>query len=159
MPLSKKLAAEFFGTFWLVLGGCDERLFVQDNSFIRRMCAHYPIARSPSAIGVEFDADGRISKNRAQIQHDINGANIGVVIDFPDLPRAIKKLAFRRAAQSAWKWDRRHNGAEFGRARSFWVCMLAYLPFLLPTESLLRETLKPFQVGGTIRAPIGGYVG
>jgi len=22
MPLSKKLAAEFIGTFWLVLGGC-----------------------------------------------------------------------------------------------------------------------------------------
>ncbi len=144
---------------FLSVGGCDERLFVQDNSFIRRMCARYPIARSPSAIGIEFASEGRISLNRAQIQHDLNGANIDLVIDFPDLPRAIKKLAFRRAAQTAWKWDRRHNGAAFGRARSFWVCMFAYLPLLLPSESLMRETLKPFHVGGTIRAPTGVHVG
>ena len=27
MPMSKKLAAEFIGTFWLVLGGCGSAVF------------------------------------------------------------------------------------------------------------------------------------
>jgi glycosyltransferase involved in cell wall biosynthesis len=138
---------------FLAVGGCDERLFVQDYSFIRRMCARYPIVRTSTVIGVEFAPEGRISQNRAQVQHDLNGANIDLLIDFPELPRTIKKLAFRRAAQTAWKWDRRHNGARFGRARSFWVCMLAYLPLLVPGEELSRETLIPFRVGGTIRSP------
>jgi glycerol uptake facilitator-like aquaporin len=31
MPLSKKLAAEFFGTFWLVFGGCGDLRFSQTS--------------------------------------------------------------------------------------------------------------------------------
>ena len=32
MPLSRKLAAEFIGTFWLVLGGCGAAVFAANPS-------------------------------------------------------------------------------------------------------------------------------
>lgn len=139
---------------FLAVGGCDERVFVQDYSFIRRMTTRYRVARTLSVVGIELDGPGRLSANQAQVLHDINAANYGLVTDFPELPGAIRRLCFRASAKRAWKWDRRHNGAAFGLALSFWICLLAYVPLFPGTAALTRATLAPFRVSRQVRSDL-----
>ena len=140
---------------FLAVGGCDERVFIQDQTWIRRMLTRFPIARTRSEIGVEFDGPGRISANHAQMTHDNSAACYGLLRDFPDLPRRIRQICFRSAAKRAWKWDRRLNGARFGETRAFWICLLAYLPLFAGTPGLTLASLQPFHTGTRIRSGYG----
>lgn len=137
---------------FLAVGGCDEHVFIQDQTFIRRMLTRFPIARTASVVGIEFDGPGRISAVRAQMSHDNNAANYGLLKDFPDLPAPIRQLCFRASAKRAWKWDKRHNGARFGLARSFWICVLAYVPLYCGSLALIAASLQPFRRGTRIRS-------
>ena len=46
MPLSKKLAAEFIGTFWLVFGGCGSAVLA---AAFPKSASDWSASRSPSA--------------------------------------------------------------------------------------------------------------
>jgi len=87
------------------------------------------------------------------MEHDRNAALYGLVRDHPDLSLSIRRLALRRAAGRAWKWDRRWNEAVFGLARSFWLNLLSYMPWLPDYEGLLRLTTQPYLRTGGVRVP------
>jgi hypothetical protein len=144
---------------YLACGGCDATVFIQENSFIYRMAIDNAFAftddiilHSPATEHHDRQG-GHLGENRAQMEHDRNAALHGLIRDFPDLPREIKRLALKRAAGRAWNWARRHNHKPWGGDRIFWINLLAYLPWLPDYEKLLSLTTAPCRVSGKVRLP------
>jgi len=144
---------------YLACGGCDRHIFIHENSFPYRLAIHHGIAITDEPlVAVESHQQRATSGNNLgqvsiQMEHDRNAALYGLVRDYPELSLAIRRLALRRAAGRAWKWDRRRNGAVFGLARSFWLNLQSYLPWLPNYEALLRLTTQPYLKTGGVRVP------
>lgn len=146
---------------YLVCGGCDATVFIQENSTIYRMAIDNAFAFTDDIIlhGIATEYldlyGGHLGEDRAQLEHDRNAALYGLIRDFPDLPCKIKRLALKRAAGRAWNWARRINKKSLGCDKVFWVNLLAYLPWLPDYKKWLSMTMAPFQVSGKVRLPPG----
>ena len=140
---------------YVACGGCDESVFVQDQSFIWRIAVgRHAFAITDELIAFSPDVPGdSLMSNRPQIEHDRNAAVLGVVRDHPDLPLAIRRLALRRVSGRAWKWARRINGRPWGGDATFWINALAYLPWLPRYDRLLAHCCRPYTVDGRVRLP------
>lgn len=144
---------------YLECGGCDRHIFIHENSFPYRLAIHHGIAITEEHLvateshQVRSTSGNNLGQVSIQMEHDRNAALYGLIRDHPELPHAIKRLALRRAAGRAWKWDRRQNGATFGLARSFWINYLSYLPWLPNYEELLSLTTRPYLKTGGVRVP------
>ena len=139
---------------FVACGGCDSSVFVQDYSLVWRLAVGNVFAITDDIIAFSPPEDeSNLSSNRAQVEHDRNAALCGLVRDYPELPHALKRTAFQRAAGRAWKWARRINGRPWGGDRSFWICLLSYLPWLPRYEGWLCATLAPYRFSGGIRLP------
>ena len=139
---------------FVACGGCDPSVFVQDYSLVWRLAIGNVFAITDDIIAFSPPEDkSNLSGNRAQVEHDRNAALCGLLRDYPDLPRALKRMALRRAAGRAWKWARRINGRPWGADRVFWICLLSYLPWLPRYEDWLGATVAPYRVAGGIRLP------
>ena len=144
---------------YLACGGCDRHIFNHENSFPYRMALHHGIAITDEPLvaiephQVRSTSGNNLGQVSIQMEHDRNAALYGLVRDHPDLSLSIRRLALRRAAGRAWKWDRRRNEAVFGLARSFWLNLLSYMPWLPDYEGLLRLTTHPYLRTGGVRVP------
>lgn len=144
---------------YLACGGCDRHIFIHENSFPYRLAIHHGIAITDEPlVAVETHQSRSTSGNNLgqvsiQMEHDRNAALYGLVRDHPDLSLSVRRLALRRAAGRAWKWDRRQNGAVFGLARSFWLNLQSYMPWLPDYERLLRLSTQPYLRTGGVRVP------
>ncbi|MBI1245739.1 MAG: glycosyltransferase [Alphaproteobacteria bacterium] len=139
---------------FLAAGGCDERVFIQDQGICPRVAA-VPGAR----IGV-FDAivclgpadePGRLMKNDAQILHDESLTALNFLRDHPTLGRVARLAAFRRCADRAWKRGRKLFGVgPFSVAH--WAYLQSRAGLLWHHEALIEATLAIYRAGGRVRS-------
>jgi glycosyltransferase involved in cell wall biosynthesis len=144
---------------YLACGGCDEKVFLHENSMIFRMAINNAFAFTKDIVlfgpprDFRTEHGGHLGDDMVQMEHDRNAALYGLIRDFPDLPHDIKRLALKRAAGRSWNWARRVNNKSWGSDRIFWVNLLAYLPWLPDYESWLSMTTAPYRVSGKVRLP------
>lgn len=115
MPLTRKLAAEFIGTFWLVLGGCGSAV----------LAAAFP----RFGIGLMGVA---LAFGQSRAQHRPGGirSRIGAVAALSILGRALDWGRDRCAGLSLYHAGQRHDGARLLRRRR--SCLPATSRFVHP---------------------------
>ena len=134
------------------VGGCDERVFVQDYSLMLRAAAQADFIRVPWPVAaLPSGTESRISANPAQILHDLNAANFWYLTDHPETGRAVQRLMARRAAGRAWHWARRHHGSTFA-SREFGRFVASYGPIGDP-RALIAASCASFRARAVIRVP------
>lgn len=134
------------------IGGCDERVFVQDYSLMLRAAAHADFIRVPWPVAaLPSGTESRISSDPAQILHDLNAANFWYLADHPETARAVQRLMARRAAGRAWHWVRRHHGTGFA-SREFGRFVASYGPIIDP-RALITASCASFRARAPIRIP------
>lgn len=140
---------------FLAAGGCDERVFIQDQGICPRVAA-VPGAR----IGVfdhvvclgPADEPGRLMKNQAQILHDETLTALLFLRDHPELARAARLAAFRRCADRAWKRGRKLFGVgPISAAHAAYLQAKAGV--LWRHEEWIEATLAIYRAGGRVRRP------
>ena len=142
---------------FVACGGCDPRVFTQENSLIFRLAINNSFAFTKDIVlfgpprDFRTEHGGHLGDDRAQMEHDRNAALFGLVRDFRDLPRDIKRQALKRASGRAWNWARRINKKPFGGDEIFWIRLLSYLPWLPDYERLMFKTMAPYRVSGKVR--------
>jgi hypothetical protein len=138
---------------FLAAGGCDERVFIQDQGICPRVAA-VPGARigvfeHVVCLGPE-DEPGRLMKNQAQILHDETLTALGFLRDHPELSHEARLAAFRRCADRAWKRGRKLFGVG-----PVSIAHLAYLQaklgILWRHEETIEATLAIYRAGGKVR--------
>jgi glycosyltransferase involved in cell wall biosynthesis len=135
------------------VGGCDQRVFIQDMSLALRMSLGYRIGETSHRISFHPErAPGRIMDNQAQMLHDLTFTFQNFVADNPDLPVAYKRLAFRRCAGRAWKWARRHHGASIF-SRYLWLNAYSRLPLNGDFVRLIDAARRIWLENYSIRLP------
>lgn len=135
-------------------GGCDESVFIQDQSFIWRMAIRHWFALTRELIAFSPDPDsGSLMVDRPQIEHDRNAAITGLIRDHPELPLAIKRLSLRRVSGRARKWAQRVNKKPFGLDLTFWINGLSYLPWLPRYDRLLELSCQTYYETTPVRRP------
>lgn len=134
------------------IGGCDERVFVQDYSLMLRAAAEADFIRVPWPVAaLPSGTESRISADPAQILHDLNAANFWYLADHPDTGSAVQRLMARRAAGRAWHWARRHHGSGFA-SREFGRFVASYGPIGDP-RALIAASCASFRARAAIRVP------
>lgn len=134
-------------------GGCDERVFVQDNSINMRLANLAPIVelREPVFM-VPESLDGRISGNATQLRHDENMAIAGFLMDHPELPQPLRRFAFLKATRRVWRWNR-DCGAKWYRSPVFWWYQAAKYRLIPVRPDLIVKTCASFYDIAEIRIP------
>jgi hypothetical protein len=140
--------------FWAV-GGCDERLFIQDQSYIRRMIAsgrRVLMCGEKVAFSPPSPAQA-LCNNVPQIDHDNNAALMLLVEEYPDMSARLKRLALKKCASRTWKWLHRGHKVGIGGDPVYWTYLSTYLPFLPVTPDSFLPTLFPYRRLGRVRGP------
>lgn len=129
---------------WDKSGGCDERIFVHDTPLFLRLARLGPFRDSTRKIFLQPTADPRrwTHRQQGQVLHDGNKAMALFVADYPDLPPALVKRMFQRAAGRAWKWCHRTHGVSVFSSE-YWTNLRSYLPGRA-TAADLEETCRFF---------------
>ncbi|MCE2926602.1 MAG: glycosyltransferase family 2 protein [Rickettsiales bacterium] len=85
-------------------GGCDERVFIQDESIalrLARVAKRFVLIDEPVVLVPKIE--GELSGNRSQLNHDRYLANRHMITDFSDLKEEHRRLFYRRCVSAAWK--------------------------------------------------------
>jgi glycosyltransferase involved in cell wall biosynthesis len=134
------------------VGGCDERVFVQDFSLPLRLSKKHRMACTDLLVvfGPE-SADGRILDAQATVIHDLSATMYYFLMDNPDISYNLQRLAFKRCAGRAWKWAKRKQGKSIF-SRAFYLYLLSRLPIWKQTSYLVGETMHIWK-DETVRRP------
>jgi glycosyltransferase involved in cell wall biosynthesis len=144
---------------YLACGGCDEKVFLQENSMIFRLGINKSFAFTDDIVLFgpprEFRTKhgGHLGDDMLQMEHDRNAALYGLIRDFSSLPLSIKRLALKKAAGRSWNWSRRINKKKIFCDKIFWIRLLSYLPWLPNYEHFLLRTLAPYRVSKKVKLP------
>jgi glycosyltransferase involved in cell wall biosynthesis len=96
---------------YLVAGGADERVFIQDESLPLRMAAHAKRwLKLHDTVMYVPHIEGALSRNVSQLNHDRFLAHYYLIKDYPLLPENERRLAFKRAVSAGWKQIRHERG-------------------------------------------------
>ena len=131
---------------FLAAGGCDERVFIQDQGICPRVAAV-----ADARIGV-FEAVVCLGlmKNDAQILHDETLTALNFLRDHPELGPAPRLAAFRRCADRAWKRGRRLFGVG-PLSLAHYAYLQAKAGVLWRHEEMIEASLAIFRAGGRVR--------
>ncbi len=133
------------------VGGCDERVFVQDQSIPQRMAWVTKIGVVDHLICMgPADEPGRLMKYPVQQQHDQSLTALWTLRDHPDLAPRIRRLVQKQMTGRAWKYAARHDGASMA-SRYFWLFLAARLPFVWLGDGALESTLEAFRRTNPVR--------
>ena len=140
---------------FVAAGGCDENIFIQDQSYLWRLALRHAFTLTDEVVYLEPRNEDRGANvtNRPQIEHDRISALYGLIRDHRDLPLSAKRLIARRAASRSWKWAKRVNGAVWGLDAAFWRYVMSFLPWLPDYKGLMRAALEPYRASGPVRLP------
>ncbi|HJU15442.1 MAG TPA: glycosyltransferase family 2 protein [Stellaceae bacterium] len=137
---------------WQQSGGCDERVFVQDYALALRLAAACRFAVSDTVVMRAPAAAAGLSRNKAQILHDLNLALLLFLEDRPELPAHYCRAGLRRIAQRAWKWARREAGRG-ALSRDSLTCLGA----ALGGREAVWKSLDIFAASGVVRRRTGSW--
>lgn len=96
---------------FLKAGGCDERVFVQDESLalrLARVSKRFVLLKTPILLIPKLE--GELSRNVSQCNHDRFLAQRNLLMDFPDLPEDIRRKLYRKCISAVWKQHQRDYG-------------------------------------------------
>ena len=110
-PLETVLAGGMARMGWVVEttlyragGGCDERIFIQDESVALRLAASARrLVKLDAAVATAPKAAFHQSGNRRQEHHDAFFAHFNLLHDRPDLTERHRRLIGKRCLSFAWK--------------------------------------------------------
>jgi hypothetical protein len=133
------------------VGGCDERVFVQDQSIPQRMAgvSQIGLLRNVICFGPADDPH-RLMNSEAQQQHDQSLTALNTLRDNLHLPPRFRRLVQKQLTGRAWKWAARHDGATM-LSPYFWLFLVARLPGAWLTDRRLEATLAAFRRGNAVR--------
>jgi glycosyltransferase involved in cell wall biosynthesis len=135
------------------IGGCDERVFIQDYSLALRLARRSAFAEVRGAVAAVPASDAaRMTGNEAQILHDVSLATAFFVAENDDLHAGLKRAFLRRAWGRGWKWASRRGGASV-LSREFVCYALAQFGLLPPTFENFERACRPFRSAGGVRRP------
>jgi GT2 family glycosyltransferase len=135
------------------VGGCDQRVFLQDYSLTLRLAAVTRLACIGQVVTVGPDqSPGRLSADAAQALHDSNRALALFFAGHLELPLRYRRQAARRAMGRAWKWAHRHEGASL-LSPYCWAYAASLLPLPAGFDALLALSCRPFRQSKTLRIP------
>jgi glycosyltransferase involved in cell wall biosynthesis len=159
-PLDTVLGRGFVRMTWLVrrtlferAGGCDERVFIQDESLPLRLCLHARRFIDLREVVTYVPAGGEhLSENKAQQHHDRFFAYYLFLGDTPALTEGQRRAVYRKCVSSAWK------SAREGRLSPVKLRFLArYLASRLgrdrPDDTALRDIARYFADLPGVRRP------
>jgi glycosyltransferase involved in cell wall biosynthesis len=136
-------------------GGCDPRIFIQDESLPLRLGVHArrfvdlrARVTTASAVG------GHLSRARAQQHHDRFFASYNLLRDHPDLPVAVARALARKCFSAAWKAA--GDGLEGQRGRLLLDYLASRVPWGEPRRGELDHIATLFCAAGGIRRPSRG---
>jgi hypothetical protein len=138
------------------VGGCDERVFVQDQSIPQRMARVGKIGLVDCLICMgPRDEPGRLMKYPVQQQHDQSLTAMLTLKDDPGLGPRFRRLVQKQVTGRAWKYALRHDGATWA-SRYFRLFLAARIPGVRLSDAALEATLASFRRGNAIRlmAPV-----
>ena len=127
----------------LSVGGCDERVFVQDYSLLLRLAARAlfvaldtPVVLHPAA------PQDRLNDGGPQLLHDTNLTVVHFLAEHR-VPPELATLATRRAMTRAWLWAKRREGVT-PLSRWYWLRLASYLPLPSLRARLLEASCGAF---------------
>ncbi len=92
-------------------GGCDERVFIQDESLglrLSRVARRFIVLKAPILLIPKVE--GELSRNVSQLNHDRFLAHRDMLVDFPDLDETARRHLYRRCLSAMWKQHRLMRG-------------------------------------------------
>lgn len=133
------------------VGGCDPRVFVQDQSVPQRMARVTRIGLIDCLVAMgPANEPNRLMKRPVQQQHDQSLTALLTLRDNPDLPHRFRRLVQKQTTGRAWQWARRHGHASM-LSREFRLFLKARLPGVLLNDAMLETTLNAFRHGNAVR--------
>lgn len=134
----------------LSVGGCDERVFVQDYSLLLRLAARAPFAALDTPVVLHPAApQDRLNDGGPQLLHDTNLTVVHFLAEH-DVPPALATMATRRAMTRAWLWAKRREGAT-PLSRWYWLRLAGYLPLPALRARLLDASCGAFTLSRPVR--------
>jgi glycosyltransferase involved in cell wall biosynthesis len=132
------------------IGGCDERVFVQDYSLFLRLAASGPFLRVDAPVALTARAAGEhLNDGGPQVLHDLNLA-LYYFLSEHKVPRSLARDSVRRGLQRAWHWARRREAATVFDP-SFRRLLAAYLPLVGGSPERLRRSCVAFSASQAVR--------
>ena len=98
-------------TTFMEAGGCDERVFIQDESLglrLSRVARRFIVLKAPILLIPKVE--GELSRNVSQLNHDRFLAHRDMLVDFPDLDETARRRLYRRCVSALWKQKRLMRG-------------------------------------------------
>jgi glycosyltransferase involved in cell wall biosynthesis len=159
-PLATVLQGGFARMGWLVrtelfraAGGCDERVFIQDESLPLRLALKADrLAHTAEAIAHAPPAAFRLSHDRRQQHHDLFFTHYNLLRDHPDLPGGLRRKLAARCLSAAWKAVR-GGSLDAGRASTLADYMLARCGLAGTAAARLDRLAAAFRRMTAIRRP------
>jgi glycosyltransferase involved in cell wall biosynthesis len=140
-------------------GGCDETIFIQDESLPLRLAwkATRFIDFSGKVVIVSQSSIGNLSNNADQIYHDGFHACRNALIEMSDIDDALKRLIRKKALSIAWKYYYRELG---GSHFSLIFCDYLWSRIISgdPGDSRISSLSCLFSDGDEVRRPAAGPV-
>lgn len=133
---------------FLAAGGCDEAVFIQDESLPLRLARaancmillHAPVLLIPKI-------EGALSGNVSQLNHDRFLASRNMLVNYPALDEVTRRRLYRRCISSAWKQKRQMSGV-IGALPSKWFTRYAHSKLKLqPVDHAVLQEMEAFFAG------------
>ena len=134
----------------LAVGGCDERVFVQDYSLLLRLSEKAPfVALDTPVVLHPSTPQDRLNDGGPQLLHDTNLTVVHFLAEHRVAPE-LATMATRRAMTRAWLWAKRREGVS-PVSRWYWLRLAAYLPLPGLRPWLLDESCGAFTLSRAVR--------
>ena len=134
----------------LAVGGCDERVFVQDYSLLLRLAARAPfVALDAPVVLHPATPQDRLNDGGPQLLHDTN-LTVAHFLAEHDVPAAFATMATRRAMTRAWLWAKRREGVT-PLSRWYGLRLASYLPLPALRARLLEASCGAFTLSRPVR--------
>lgn len=159
-PLDTVLGRGFVRMAWLVrrslferAGGCDERIFIQDEALPLRLGLHAERLVDLREIVTYVPTGGdHLSQNKAQQHHDRFFANRLFAQDTPALSDTQRRAVYRKCLSSAWK-SAREGGFSALKLRILARYLASRLGRDRPDDAALRGMADYFTGLAGVRRP------
>lgn len=133
-------------------GGCDERLFIQDESLPLRLAAKARrLIDFRGGMSYAPRTDTHLSADKRQQHHDRFFAYYHLLVDQPSLPLRERRLVAATCASIAWKAVRR-SGLPLAQASTLGAYLLGKIGFAVPS-AFLQQAATAFRALPGIRRP------
>jgi glycosyltransferase involved in cell wall biosynthesis len=123
----------------LRVGGCDERVFVQDYSIALRISRYTKFVAVHKLTSHNIDSgQQRLSSNKTQENHDTAAARYFFLRENMDIDYRYKYLVLQLFLRKAWKWYIKHNGLKALWSKHFWRYIVSRFDFNFCDRTIMK---------------------